>query len=107
MIVNSRTPSLRFGTGHIFNSFFDVNDGINSRQGAQVLVENNVFYNSTLPLYSVDGLGFAVARGNEFGIGNDSAPTGTLAKMPYTYELLDTDKVKDAVVAKAGQTLEF
>ena len=38
--LNSRTPSFRFGTGHIINSYFlNVNDGINTRDGAQVLVE--------------------------------------------------------------------
>jgi pectate lyase len=59
--LNSRTPSFRFGTGHIFNNVFDDvstrsfcvashgltrlqnNDGINTRDGAQLLVENNVW----------------------------------------------------------------
>lgn len=32
--LNSRTPSLRFGHGHIFNNYFDANnDGINTRDG--------------------------------------------------------------------------
>ncbi|EEB91817.1 hypothetical protein MPER_09765, partial [Moniliophthora perniciosa FA553] len=42
--LNSRTPSFRFGTGHIYNNYFEnINDGINTRVGAQVLVENNVW----------------------------------------------------------------
>lgn len=33
--LNSRTPSFRFGTGHLFNNFFEKNvDGINTRKGA-------------------------------------------------------------------------
>ena len=32
--LNSRTPSFRFGHGHIFNNVFDANnDGINTRDG--------------------------------------------------------------------------
>jgi pectate lyase len=42
--INSRTPSFRFGKGHVYNNFFEnVSDGINTRKGAQLLVENNVF----------------------------------------------------------------
>lgn len=59
-----------------------------------------------MPLYSVDGLGFAVARGNEWGKGNDSAPAGTLTKAPYAYELMDVGEVK-SVIGTAGQTLDF
>ncbi|KAG4067716.1 hypothetical protein HA402_005488 [Bradysia odoriphaga] len=69
---NSRMPSLRFGTGHIYNNFYE-NIGeyaINSRMGAQVLVEGNVFRNTTLAittsLYSIEE-GYAVERNNDFG----------------------------------------
>lgn len=70
--LNSRTPSFRFGTGHICNNggiymlifslagtltillvFDNNNDGINTRDGAQLLVENNVRSTGTdKPLYS-------------------------------------------------------
>jgi pectate lyase len=45
--MGSRLPSLRFGTAHIWNNLFESaeSSGINSRMGAQVLVENNVFKN--------------------------------------------------------------
>jgi pectate lyase len=40
-------PLLRFGTAHIINSYYDGDShgdsGINSRMGAQALVESNVF----------------------------------------------------------------
>lgn len=43
--VNSRLPSIRFGTGHIYSSCFEENptSGINSRMGANVLVEDCYF----------------------------------------------------------------
>lgn len=43
--VNSRLPSIRFGTGHFYSSCYEENptSGINSRMGAQVLVEDCYF----------------------------------------------------------------
>ncbi|KAJ5403196.1 hypothetical protein N7509_003067 [Penicillium cosmopolitanum] len=105
--INSRAPSFRFGTGHIYNSYFlDVSDGINTRQGAQLLVESNAFSGSKKPLYSTDG-GYAVANDNDFGTGANTAPAGTLKSVPYSYNLLGSSKVKSAVVGTAGQTLSF
>ncbi|KAG5652179.1 hypothetical protein H0H81_005978 [Sphagnurus paluster] len=105
--LNSRTPSFRFGTGHIFNNVFDGNtDGINTRQGAQLLVENNVWTATTTPLYSTDG-GFAVARGNDFGGAANTAPAGTFTKAPYSYSLTATASVRSSVVSAAGATLSF
>ena len=77
--LNSRTPSFRFGTGHIFNNLFtSLNDGINTRDGAQLLVENNVFEETKKCLYSTDE-GYAVANGNDFGDeGENTAEEGTL-----------------------------
>ncbi|KAG2415914.1 pectate lyase B precursor [Aspergillus terreus] len=103
--INSRGPSLRFGTGHIYNSYYEnVSDAINTRQGAQVLVESNQFVGVKKPLYSTDG-GYAVARDNDFGDGENAAPAGTLTSVPYDYELVGADGVKAAVVGVAGQTL--
>jgi len=105
--INSRGPSLRFGTGHIFNNYYDtVSDGINTRNGAQVLVENNVFVNSKKPLYSTDS-GYAVAKGNDFGGATNEALAGSLNSMPYQYSLLSASAVKGAVVGTAGVTLKF
>ncbi|TVY44626.1 putative pectate lyase A [Lachnellula cervina] len=105
--INSRTPSLRFGTGHIFNSYFDeVADGINTRDGAQVLVESNVFVGSKKPLYSTDD-GYAVASDNDFGTGSNEALVGTLTSVPYSYSKLGSGSVEAAVVGTAGNTLSF
>ncbi|PSN67809.1 pectate lyase [Corynespora cassiicola Philippines] len=107
--INSRGPSFRFGTGHIYNNYYEnAADGINSRLGAQILAQNNVFVGSKKPLYSVDDDGFAVAEGNDFGDGENTAPKGTFTKAPYTVDnLLDASEVKAAVVGTAGNTLSF
>ncbi|KAF5309222.1 hypothetical protein D9619_012733 [Psilocybe cf. subviscida] len=103
--LNSRTPSFRFGRGHIFNNVFDNNnDGINTRKGAQLLVENNVWTGTSKPLYSTDG-GFAVARGNDFGGASNTAPAGSFTSAPYSYTLIPTSNVRSSVVSGAGQTL--
>ncbi|KAF2121277.1 pectin lyase fold/virulence factor [Lophiotrema nucula] len=106
--INSRGPSLRFGTGHIFNNYYEnVSDGINTRDGAQVLVQNNVFVGSSKPLYSTDD-GYAVANGNDFGTGSNAALAGTLTSVPYKVPtLLAASAVKAAVVGVAGNTLSF
>jgi pectate lyase len=106
--INSRGPSFRFGTGHLYNNYYDtVSDGINTRDGAQLLVQNNVFAGSKKALYSTDG-GFAVASGNDFGDSENTAGAGTLTKAPYTVsDLIDASAVKAAVVGTAGNTLSF
>jgi pectate lyase len=60
--IGSRAPSLRYGTAHIFNSYFkNLNTGIDPRDGAQALVQSNVFVNVTEPLASLysDKVGYA------------------------------------------------
>ncbi|KAJ7342627.1 pectate lyase [Mycena albidolilacea] len=105
--LSSRTPSFRFGHGHIFNNVFDDNDdGINTRDGAQLLVENNVWTGTDKPLYSTDA-GFAVATGNDFGGAANTAPTGSFTSAPYSYSKLAASAVRAAVVSTAGQTLAF
>jgi pectate lyase len=106
--INSRGPSFRFGTGHLYNNYYEnVSDGINTRQGAQLLVQNNAYSGSKKALYSTDG-GFAVASGNDFGSSENTAPKGTLTKVPYAVSnLLAASAVKAAVVGTAGVTLKF
>lgn len=53
--VNSRGPSFRFGSGHVVNNYYEgVSDGINTRKGAKLLVEGNVFSGVKNPLYATD-----------------------------------------------------
>ncbi|PVF96910.1 putative pectate lyase 1 [Serendipita vermifera] len=108
--LNSRGPSFRFGTGHVYNNYYEnMNDGINTRVGAQLLVENNVWGGTCGDaLYSTDG-GYAVARGNEFSVcstGN-TAPSGSLSSVPYSYSLTPTSNVKSVVTGGAGANLSF
>ncbi|KAL7269285.1 hypothetical protein RUND412_008061 [Rhizina undulata] len=105
--LNSRGPSYRFGTGHLFNNYYEsVSDGINTRDGAQLLVENNVFVDSKKALYSTDA-GYAVASGNDFGDSENTALTGTFTTAPYSYTKIAASAVKAAVVGSAGATLSF
>jgi pectate lyase len=105
--INSRMPSYRFGTGHIYNSYFaNCNDGINTRDGAQLLVQSNAFSGISKPMYSTDA-GYAVSQDNDFGGGSNQALVGTLTTVPYKYDLLGSGAVKVAVVGTAGATLIF
>ncbi|KAL4947578.1 pectin lyase fold/virulence factor [Aspergillus filifer] len=105
--LNSRGPSFRFGTGHIYNNYYEsVSDGINTRIGAQLLVESNVFVDGKKALYSTDD-GYAVERDNDFGDATADAEEGTLTSVEYEYTTLGPDAVKAAVVGTAGQTLTF
>ena len=104
---DSRTPSLRFGTGHVFNNYFVNGDtAVDSRMGAQMLVQNNVFSNVDHPimtccLSSEDG--FVNQSGNDFGGGtNDITQTGTFTNPPYSFTLEPTDTVVSTVTAGAG-----
>jgi pectate lyase len=106
--LNSRGPSFRFGTGHIFDNYYvNMNDGINTRDGAQLLVQNNVWSGTCSdPLYSTDA-GYAYATGNDFGTcsnGNE-ALAGTLSTVPYPYSLDAASSVPSIVVAGAGPSL--
>lgn len=106
--VNSRLPSLRFGTGHVYNNYFlNVGDSaIHSRMGAQMLIENNVFRSVPVAITttgdsSVDG--FANASGNDYGGATvDITQVGTFTKAPYSYTLDATSSVLAEVSAYSG-----
>ncbi|EKG11903.1 Pectate lyase/Amb allergen [Macrophomina phaseolina MS6] len=107
--LNSRGPSFRFGTGHIVNNLYtSVSDGINARQGAQLLVEGNVFTGSKKPLYSTDA-GYAAVNDNDFGGAENTAEAGTLtaSDLGYKYTALKSSEVSAAVSKSAGATLTF
>jgi len=114
--VNSRTPSLRFGMSHIWNNLFE-NVGassINSRMGAQVFVENNVFINARRTIITnLDSRedGFANHRNNLFGSESQAGPfitrTGTFTNPPYTYSLQSVHNTAALVRGRAGATVTF
>lgn len=43
--LNSRVPSMRFGEGHVYNNYYKgiLTTAINSRMGAKMRIEHNVF----------------------------------------------------------------
>jgi len=128
--VDSRGPLLRFGTAHIFNSYYnEQSTGVNTRMGAQALVQSSVFENSGKKmvysessssigyvatdsvLNAADGLArYAVVIDTIFGGQSaNTAVVGTLTatSLPYTYSLLGSTNVKASVTKEAGQTLAF
>jgi pectate lyase len=88
--VNSRLPSVRFGTVHVYNSCYGATDtsGINSRMGAQVLVEGSSFTNTNRAIVTnLDSKlpGFAAQRNNIFTNSPiDITQAGNLVP-PYQY----------------------
>ncbi|KAL0632866.1 hypothetical protein Q9L58_008240 [Maublancomyces gigas] len=103
--VYSRGPSLRFGTGHIINGWYEnMEDAVNTRLGAQLLIENSVWSGIKKCVISTDA-GFAVIRGSDLGGGVNSAATGTLTSVPYSYTLLAVTSVASVVGANQGAVL--
>jgi len=104
---DSRTPSLRFGTGHVFNNFFqNGSTGVHSRENAQMLVQNNVFRSVGTPIETTNDSpvdGFVNQSGNDFGGGtNQITQTGTFTNPPYSFTLDPTANVQSIVAAGAG-----
>lgn len=112
--IGSRTPSLRYGTGHVYNSYFqNLNTAIDTRDGAQILVQSNVFANVTEPiaaLYS-SSTGYANVYDTIYDSlsGGNTAPVGTLtpSSVPYSYSLLGSANTKASVLANAGAILSI
>lgn len=108
-----RQPSIRFGTAHIYNNLYEnvLSSAINSRMGAEVLVESNVFRTSgialTTSLYSIED-GYAVERNNDFGEAElHITQNGTFVKPPYFYRRDPVSKLPHIVRQNAGATILF
>lgn len=109
---NSRGPSVRFGTAHIYNNYYTTigDTGINTRQGAEVLVESTTFVDSDSPIvadYS-DTTGYATLNDVDLGGGENTAPAGSItsADIPYDYDLVGSASA-DSATSDAGNTLSF
>jgi pectate lyase len=104
--INSRTPSLRFGTGHIYNNYFDnvFDSAVDSRDGAQTLVEDNVFNNVTDPIQTTLNGGFSNQRNNIFTETtlDPALATGTLTTVPYSYPTDAASTITTIVPQSAG-----
>lgn len=105
--VNSRLPSIRFGTGHIYSSCYENNptSGINSRMGAQVLAENNYFVNVPQALVTnvdSDEDGYLINKNNVLVNSTISITQVGSLTPPYSYTLDSADSVCSIVKASAG-----
>jgi pectate lyase len=122
--VVSRLPLFRFGEGHLWNNYYSgvTGSAINSRMGAKLRIDNNVFENVKNPILSVDSpsIGYWNATGNSFtGVSWGSTPTASCTtppcyagtndvattdyEPPYTYNAIETAQVKEHVLAYAGR----
>ncbi len=116
--IDSRTPLLRGGIGHMYNNHFVEiqKSGINSRAGARAKVENNYFKDSkdVLGTFYTDERGSWEVSGNIFdnvtwsSEGDDNYPAGpnpqstTSVSIPYSYELDDAGCVLEVLEQTAG-----
>jgi pectate lyase len=111
--VNSRVPSVRFGTVHIVNNYWDtiLTSGVNCRMDAQVLVQSSAFTNAderAIFFADSDYTGYAVVDDVDLGGSENSVPEGTLTpdSLPYAaIEALGSGAVAGTVPGQAGQRL--
>ncbi|MEN0641871.1 pectate lyase [Alkalicoccobacillus gibsonii] len=106
--LNSRVPSVRFGEAHIFSNYYSniIETGINSRMGAQIRIEENVFENARNPITSRDSrqIGYWHLINNSFSQSTGDIPTSstTTYNPPYSYQATPVSQVKNVVRQNAG-----
>jgi pectate lyase len=106
--VESRLPRVRFGTVHAFNNLYEdaATSGIHCLMSSQCLVQNNVFRNVNLPVWTTQDSpidGYAFSSGNDFGAHAPAiTQTGTFTSAPYAVTLDPTSAVAAEVQAGAG-----
>ncbi|MDC8829691.1 pectinesterase family protein [Alteromonas gilva] len=117
--IESRLPLFRFGYGHLYNNYYNniSSTAINSRMGAELQIENNVFENTQNPIvsfYSAEigywntsgnlfgtGVTWTTPSGNDVVAGPDAEPTSSYV-VPYEYTMDETSVVKSKVINNAG-----
>lgn len=116
--VSSRLPLYRFGEAHVFNSHYQdvISTGINSRMGATIKIDGNVFEDSRDPIVSYYSsevgywdLGENIFDNVEWGEAADGDitagpnPESTVSyDPPYDYALVPLEDVRAHVAANAG-----
>ncbi|KAI1181678.1 polysaccharide lyase family 1 protein [Nemania serpens] len=105
--INSRLPSFRFGTGHVFSSCFENNptSGINSRMGAQMLIEQNYFASTQLAIVTdldSDEDGYAVDRDNIYVDSTTRITQVGSLTPPYSYTTNPASCICSMVKSYAG-----
>jgi pectate lyase len=105
--INSRAPSIRFGTAHIFNSCYEnvPVSGVNSRMGANVLVENNSF--SSVRRAVITNLdskqdGYATERNNVFSSSDINITQKSSFSPSYKYSVSPANGICSTVKSQAG-----
>jgi len=101
---NSRLPSIRFGTAHIFNNYYkNCNTAINSRMGACVRVERNYFTDvgSAVMMAFSPEPGNVQLIDNYFGSSFYAASPTCELDIPYEYQSV-LDETADIPMIIAG-----
>jgi pectate lyase len=110
--INSRGPSVRFGTAHIYNNLYEniIDSGVNTRLGAQVLIESTAFSGTEKPIIfrDSDETGYVVLNDVDLGGASHDVAEGTISgdDLPYTYELAGSGSL-EGVLSGAGATLTW
>ncbi|GAB3416351.1 pectate lyase family protein [Flindersiella endophytica] len=109
-----RSPRVRFGeTVHVFNNYYlhirhdSASYAIASVMNAGTLVEGNVFEDVQQACWSASGYadsdpGRLVARNNILTNSGPCETNGSVASLPYSYQLDDVNNVKSVVTSGAG-----
>jgi pectate lyase len=106
--TNQRHPRVRFGNPvHVFNNYYSNigSYGVASTCGAGVLVEGNYFENVEDPFHRGEGSspdGNLVARNNHFVNSGSGETGGSVAGIPYSYQMDSASSVKSSVTSGAG-----
>ena len=104
--VNSRLPSIRFGTAHVYSSCYNGGiSGVNSRMGAQVYVEQNSFTNvanAIITNLDSDEDGFATQTGNIFENSTTQITASASFRPSYSYTTDPAASVCGIVSRSAG-----
>jgi pectate lyase len=106
--TNQRHPRVRFGNPvHVFNNYYSNigSYGVASTCEAGVLVEGNYFENVEDPFHRGEGSspdGNLVARNNHFVNSGSGETGGSVAGIPYSYQMDSASSVKSSVTSGAG-----